>query len=128
MSALNAGDREDLFSTLAPDATMSDDGRGRDLAEGTEREIFFSGGRMEVESESEGGRALVAKYSNSTWGAMRTRWRFEISDGKITRFESGQPTAKRAARQGGRRRGIRQRVTFRAAAVLSGCDGVAGAT
>lgn len=90
VSALNAGDRENLFSTLAPEATMSDDGRDRDLAEWTEREIFSSGGRMEVESESEGGRTLLANYSNSTWGAMRTRWRFEISDGKITRFETRQ--------------------------------------
>ncbi len=47
------------------------------------------GGHMEVDSESEGGHVLLANYSNSTWGAMHTRWRFEISDGKITRSRPG---------------------------------------
>jgi hypothetical protein len=90
VAAVNAGDRDGMYATLATDATMSDDGTERDLADWTDREIFSSEGHMEVESESEGGRALIARYSNSTWGAMRTRWRFEISDGKITRFETGQ--------------------------------------
>jgi hypothetical protein len=91
VAALNAGDKKALFATLAPGATMSDDGTDRDLADWTEREIFSSSGHMDVESEADGGRSLIARYTNSTWGAMRTAWRFEITDeGKISRFETGQ--------------------------------------
>jgi hypothetical protein len=90
VAALNAGDRDAFFAMLTPTATMSDDGSERDLAEWTEREIFASNGHMEVESESVDGLALVANYSNSTWGQMRTRWRFELSGDRITRFETGQ--------------------------------------
>jgi hypothetical protein len=90
IAALNAGDRKALFAVLTPAATMSDDGSERDLAEWTEREIFSSSGHMEVESESADGLSLVATYSNSTWGDMRTRWRFELSGELIARFETGQ--------------------------------------
>jgi hypothetical protein len=90
VGALNAGDRQAFFPLLMPGATMSDDGSERDLAEWTEREIFSSNGHMEVESESADGLSLVAKYSNSTWGEMRTRWRFELSGDQISRFETGQ--------------------------------------
>ena len=40
--------------------------------------------------ESDGGRSLTAAYRNDTWGEMRTRWAFTVSDGKISRFETGQ--------------------------------------
>ena len=90
VTAINAGDREAFFAVLAPDATMSDDGTDRDLSEWVDREIFFSNGRMEVASQADDGRSLIADYSNSTWGAMRTRWRFHVTDGKISRFETGQ--------------------------------------
>lgn len=90
VEAINGGDRDAFFALLAPGATMSDDGSERDLTEWVDREIFSSNGRMEVESESEDGRALVASYSNDTWGAMRTRWGFSVADGKISRFETGQ--------------------------------------
>jgi hypothetical protein len=90
VGALNAGDRDAFFAMLTPTATMSDDGSERDLAEWTEREIFASNGHMKVESESVDGLSLVANYSNSTWGQMRTRWRFELSGDRITRFETGQ--------------------------------------
>jgi hypothetical protein len=89
VAAVNAGDRDAFFAVLTPTATMSDDGSERDLAEWTEREIFASNGHMEVESESVDGLSLVANYLNSTWGQMRTRWRFELSGDRITRFETG---------------------------------------
>lgn len=88
VSAINAGDRDAFFAALTPDATMSDDGTERDLSAWVDKEIFSANGRMEVESDD--GRALVANYSNDTWGAMRTRWSFTVSDGKISRFETGQ--------------------------------------
>ena len=71
---------------------MSDDGSERDLEEWVDREIFSSNGRMEVESESEsdGGRSLVVNYINSTWGAMRTTWKFVVEGDRISRFETGQ--------------------------------------
>lgn len=90
VAALNAGDRQALFAVLTPTATMSDDGSERDLADRTEREVFSSGGHMDVESESDDGLSLVANYSNVTRGEMRTRWRFELSGEQIARFETGQ--------------------------------------
>ncbi|MFI6844143.1 nuclear transport factor 2 family protein [Kitasatospora sp. NBC_00085] len=90
VAAVNAGNRAAFQALLAPGATMSDDGSDRDIDDWTEREIFSSRGRMDVQSESDGGHALVANYSNDTWGEMRTAWRFVVDNGKISRFETGQ--------------------------------------
>jgi hypothetical protein len=91
VTAVNAHDREAFMKVLAPGATMADDGSDRDLDEWIDREIFTSHGHMEVDNESQGGRALVARYSNDTWGEMRTRWSFTVGDdGRISRFETGQ--------------------------------------
>jgi hypothetical protein len=90
VAAINDGDRAAFDALLASGATMSDDGSERDLADWTEREIFGADGRMTVESEQDGGRALIASFTNSTWGAMRTSWRFTVDGGKISRFETGQ--------------------------------------
>lgn len=69
---------------------MTDDGTQRDLGAWIDKEIFTVGGRMDVESESDGGHALVAGFRNDTWGRMRTAWRFTVADGRIARFETGQ--------------------------------------
>ncbi|MGW8379784.1 nuclear transport factor 2 family protein [Streptomyces sp. ODS28] len=90
VTALNANDQQAFYAALTPDASMSDDGSERDLRQWADREIFSSNGRMDVESESDDGRTLVADYSNDTWGAMRTRWQFSVADGKVSRFETGQ--------------------------------------
>lgn len=91
VTAVNAGDREAFLALLTTDATMSDDGRDRDLKEWIDREIFTAHGRMEVVSEVDGGRRLVARFSNDTWGEMRTAWSFDIdAEGRIRRFETGQ--------------------------------------
>ncbi|MEU1402411.1 nuclear transport factor 2 family protein [Streptomyces sp. NPDC005728] len=91
VSAVNSHDREGFLSLLSPDATMSDDGADRDLADWIDREIFSSHGHLEVDNESRGGRDLIARYRNDTWGEMRTRWHFEVEDdGRISRFETGQ--------------------------------------
>ncbi|MFF9150545.1 nuclear transport factor 2 family protein [Streptomyces sp. NPDC014861] len=90
VDAVNTGDREALFAVLTPGATMSDDGTDRDLASWLEKEVFSSQGRMDVESVSPDGRTLTATYTNSTWGAMRTRWSFTVAGNQITRFETGQ--------------------------------------
>ena len=92
LDAINAGDRGAFLAALTPDATMSDDGTERDLAEWVDREIFTSNGHLDVESASDGGRSLIANYRNDTWGAMRTSWRFTVTDGKISRFDTGQAT------------------------------------
>ncbi|MFE1453220.1 nuclear transport factor 2 family protein [Streptomyces olivaceoviridis] len=89
--AVNAHDREGFMALLTPGATMADDGSDRDLADWTDREIFSSHGHMEVDNESAGGRTLLARYRNDTWGEMRTRWSFTVEDdGRISRFETGQ--------------------------------------
>ncbi|MFJ6566826.1 nuclear transport factor 2 family protein [Streptomyces sp. NPDC091292] len=90
VSAVNAHDRDAFQAVLAPDATMSDDGSDRDVADWTDREIFSSHGHMDIDKETAGGRTLLVSYRNDTWGEMRTRWNFEVENGKITRFETGQ--------------------------------------
>ncbi|MET9385237.1 nuclear transport factor 2 family protein [Streptomyces sp. NPDC002928] len=91
VTAVNAHDREGLLALLTPDATVADDGADRDLTEWIDREIFSSHGHLDVDRESAGGRALLAHYSNDTWGEMRTRWSFTVEDdGRISRFETGQ--------------------------------------
>lgn len=79
VSAVNAHDRDAFLALLTADATMSDDGTERDLHEWIDREIFDSGGHMDVQSESDGGRTLTVAYRNDTWGEMRTSWRFVIA-------------------------------------------------
>jgi hypothetical protein len=90
VEAVNAGDRAAFTALLAPGATMTDDGAERDLEGWIDTEIFNVGGRMEVESESDGGRSLIAAFTNDTWGRMRTAWRFTVADGLVTRFQTGQ--------------------------------------
>jgi hypothetical protein len=90
VAAVNAGDRDRFFALLAPSATMSDDGSERNLTEWVDREIFSADGRMEVESQSDDGRSLIVSYTNSTWGAMRTAWKFVIEGDAVSRFETGQ--------------------------------------
>ena len=89
VQAIDDGNRQAFTDLLADEATMSDDGSDRDLGAWIDREIFTANGRMEVVSETDGGRALIAHFTNDTWGQMRTRWRFVISDRKISRFETG---------------------------------------
>lgn len=90
VAAINAGDRQAFLSAFTPDATMSDDGSDRDLHQWIDREIFSSGGHMDVESQSVDGRSLVALYSNNVWGQMRTAWTFTVKDGKVSHMETGQ--------------------------------------
>jgi hypothetical protein len=90
LAAINAGDRAAFFAALTDGATMSDDGSDRDLGQWVDREIFDSRGRIVVENEKDGGRSLIATYRNDTWGEMRTAWRFTTTDGKVSRFETGQ--------------------------------------
>ncbi|MFF7632591.1 nuclear transport factor 2 family protein [Kitasatospora sp. NPDC008050] len=90
VTAINAGDRAAFLALLTEGATMSDDGSDRDLAEWIDKEIFSSRGHMEVQTESDGGRALIANFRNETWGEMRTAWRFTVEDGKVSHFETGQ--------------------------------------
>jgi hypothetical protein len=90
IDAINNHDKDAFYAILTPDATMSDDGTDRDLRQWADREIFDSHGHLEVESAADGGRSLIARYRNDTWGDMRTRWRITINGGKISRFETGQ--------------------------------------
>ncbi|MFJ8697800.1 nuclear transport factor 2 family protein [Streptomyces ardesiacus] len=84
VAAVNAGDRDAFF------AALTDDGTDRDLAAWAHREIFSSNGRMDVEDVSADGRTLTATYTNATWGTMRTRWAFTVTNGRVSRFETGQ--------------------------------------
>ncbi len=90
VTAINAGDRQAFLGAFVDEPTMSDDGTERDFLNWIDREIFSSGGRMEVESQSDDGRRLIARYRNDTYGEMRTSWGFVVADGKVTRMECGQ--------------------------------------
>ncbi len=90
IAAINAGDRAAFFAALTAGATMSDDGTDRDVAAWADQEIFTVHGHLDVLSARDGGRSLTAAYRNDTWGEMRTRWAFTVTDGKISRFETGQ--------------------------------------
>ncbi len=90
VAAVNAHDKDAFLALLTPNATMSDDGSDRDLHEWIDKEIFDSGGHMDVVSESDGGRSLLVNYRNDTWGEMRTAWRFTVRGDRISRFETGQ--------------------------------------
>ncbi|WP_405658723.1 nuclear transport factor 2 family protein [Streptomyces sp. NBC_01166] len=90
IDAVNAGDRDALFAVLTDDATMSDDGSERDIADWTDKEMFSSNGRMKVESVKDHGRSLVADFTNDTWGTMRTAWRFTLAGERISHFDTGQ--------------------------------------
>jgi hypothetical protein len=90
IEVVNAGDRDTFFGLLTSDASMSDDGSERDLEEWVDREIFSSQGRMEVESQSDDGRSLIVNYTNSTYGTMRTTWKFIVDGDRVARFETGQ--------------------------------------
>ncbi|MBT2545092.1 nuclear transport factor 2 family protein [Streptomyces sp. ISL-44] len=91
VAAVNGHDKDAFLALLTPDATMSDDGSDRDLHQWIDKEIFDSGGHMQVESESDGGHHLVVNYRNDTWGEMRTAWKFHVTPGgRISRFETGQ--------------------------------------
>jgi len=90
IAAIKVLDRAAFFAALTPDATMSDDGSDHDLAEWADREIFSSHGHLDVVEARDGGLSLIAAYRNDTWGQMRTRWAFTVTNGKISRFETGQ--------------------------------------
>ena len=93
VEAVNAGDRDAFFALLTDDATMSDDGSERNLEEWVDRELFSANGRMEVESQSDDGRSLIVNVTNSTYGTMRTTWKFTVEGDKVARFETGQAPA-----------------------------------
>ncbi|MFE2874763.1 nuclear transport factor 2 family protein [Streptomyces roseus] len=90
VTAVNAGDQSAFSALLTPNATMSDDGSDRDVAQWAEKEIWSANGHMDVVSESDGGLVLVVDYRNDTWGEMRTAWRFVTDSGRVSRFETGQ--------------------------------------
>ncbi|WP_405134420.1 nuclear transport factor 2 family protein [Nocardia sp. NBC_01388] len=92
VDAINAHDSDAFFETLSEDASMSDDGNERNLAQWTDSEIFATNARMSVESTTSP-TEFVADYSNDRWGSMRTAWRFTVRDGLISRFETGQAGA-----------------------------------
>lgn len=90
VAAVNAGDKDHFFALLTLDATMSDDGKDRDLRDWAEREIFAADGHMDVEEATEDGHTLAVTYSNATYGRMNTRWTFTVDGTQISRFETGQ--------------------------------------
>jgi len=90
VAAINGGDRDAFMATLSPDATLTDDGNPRSLADWIDREIFSVHGHSSIEREEEQGLRLLARYRNDTWGEMSTFWRFQLAGDKISRIDTGQ--------------------------------------
>lgn len=90
VNAINSGDRDAFFALLTDDATMADDGTERDLVAWVDKEVFSADGRMDVHSVSADGLELTADYTNSTFGRMRTSWKFTVDGSEISRFETSQ--------------------------------------
>ena len=90
VEALNANDPAAVLAALSENATMTDDGTARELGLWLDREAFNTHGRMDVRQQSPDGRDLLVSYTNDQWGTMSTRWRFEVADGRITHFDTGQ--------------------------------------
>jgi hypothetical protein len=92
VTALNDGDRDALFETLIPGATMTDDGTERDLTEWVDKEVFRADGRIDVEETDPDGLSFTANYTHNILGVMRTRWSFTVTPDsrKITHFDTGQ--------------------------------------
>jgi hypothetical protein len=89
-AAINAGDRAAFLASFSADPTMSDDGSERDFRAWIGREIFDANGHLEVESQSDDGRSLIARYRNDTYGEMRTSWTFVVEGDRVRRLETGQ--------------------------------------
>jgi hypothetical protein len=91
LTAANNQDRAAFLDLLTPDASLSDDGTQRNLTEWIDREIFTSNGHFTaIESQEADGLRLIARFSNDTWGEMRTQWRFQLTGDKISRIDTGQ--------------------------------------
>lgn len=90
IDTINSGDREAFLALLTPDATLSDDGRQRDLTDWIDREIFTVNGHFTVTKAADDGLSMRVTFRNDTWGEMSTFWRFEVTDDKISRIETGQ--------------------------------------
>jgi hypothetical protein len=90
IAAINSGDRDAFLATLTPDATLSDDGRTRQLTDWIDREIFTANGHFTTESTDDDGLSMRVRFRNDTWGEMSTFWKFEVTDDKISRIETGQ--------------------------------------
>ena len=89
-AAINTDDREAFLASFTAEPTMSDDGSERDFNDWIDREIFDSNGHMDVESQSDDGRSLIARYRNDTYGEMRTSWTFVVEGDRVRRLETGQ--------------------------------------
>ncbi|WP_194910141.1 nuclear transport factor 2 family protein [Catenulispora rubra] len=90
VDALNANDPAAVRAAMTGNATMTDDGTPRLLGDWLQREVYDTHGRMDVIVQSPDGRDLIAEYTNEQWGGMNTRWHFEVVDGKIAHFDTGQ--------------------------------------
>ena len=90
VDALNANDPAAVRAAMTANATMTDDGTPRVLGDWLEREVFDTHGRMDVTQQSPDGRDLLVDYTNEQWGTMATRWRFQVVDGLVSHFDTGQ--------------------------------------
>ena len=89
-AAINDGGRDTPPATLAPNATLTDDGNPQSLHDWIDREIFSAHGHTNVErEEEEDGLHLLARYRNDTWGEMPIFWRFQVTGDKISRIDTG---------------------------------------
>jgi hypothetical protein len=101
IAAINAGDQQAFFAALTPDATMSDDGTDRTVAEWADREIFSVHGHLDVVSAHDGARPRLASPAGYPASGPASRGSLPPSERRRARV----PACASAASGAGLRRG-----------------------
>jgi hypothetical protein len=89
VAAINDGERNAFLALLSPDAILTDDAAPHDVSDWIDRELFGAHAHMTVDREQGHGLYLLARMRNDAWGEMSTFWRFQLSDGKVSRIDTG---------------------------------------
>jgi|tagenome__1003787_1003787.scaffolds.fasta_scaffold19979974_2 hypothetical protein len=89
VAAINGGDRKGFLALLSPDAILTDDAAPHDVCDWIDRELFAAHAHMTVDREQGHGLYLLARMRNDLWAEMSTFWRFQLSDGKVSRIDTG---------------------------------------
>jgi hypothetical protein len=89
VAAINGDDRDACLALCTPDATVADRGTEHDLREWFDTEFFDSKGHLEVDLLGPDGLSLIGNHRNEIREPRRTRWKFTLRGGKISRIDTG---------------------------------------
>ncbi|MDF0506451.1 nuclear transport factor 2 family protein [Burkholderia cenocepacia] len=90
IDALQQGDGAAWAALFAPDATLYDDGRPRDLR-AFNRDAIGSERFTTIDRVENDGLDLYGQFHSDRWGTFRTYFKFQIDgEGRISRLDIGQ--------------------------------------